>query len=173
MTNPETGEAWSGKKVAGFRTRIQQVGYSNGTRAVSGIHMSQSSRRGPVYSNSKRPRNANRLAALAVCAPLAYATYMWLRPHVYRHLAIPADRFFAFICVVAAPGVLLYVCTRIAGPRTAWACVTILAFFALLQFLVLHAGGGMVLPGVSLGELIVGGVLLPIAVSTGDRRTGF
>ncbi|MBP0589588.1 hypothetical protein J8I87_07610 [Paraburkholderia sp. LEh10] len=77
-----------------------------------------------------------------------------------------------FLFMIFMPGALLYVCVRISGLRTTWICLAALLFFVATDFWLFSVGGGAVAPAIGFIELMVGGVLLPIAVATGDRRTG-
>lgn len=107
------------------------------------------------------PILATKLAAILAVLPLLYALWLQFTAQTRHRFFIHPGAFLMFLFVITTPNILLYV------------CVTALFVFVAIDCWVFSVGGGpFVAPGLGLIELMVGGVLLPIAVATGDRRTG-
>lgn len=119
------------------------------------------------------PILATKLAGVLAVLPLLYALWLQFTAQTRHRFFVHPSAFLIFLFVITIPNILLYVSVRISGQRTAWVCVTALFVFVAIDCWVFSVGGGpFVAPGLGLIELMVGGVLLPIAVATGDRRTG-
>jgi len=130
-------------------------------------------RKGRVYPNNARPSVIlTRLAGALVCVPLLYTLVLQLFPRTRHTTFVDPHALLMFLFFVLVPSILLYVCIKIAGKRTARVCLTVLVFFVVVDCWLFKVGGGAVAPAIGLIELMIGGVLLPIAVATGDRRTG-
>lgn len=119
------------------------------------------------------PILATKLAGVLVFMPPLYALWLQYTAQTRHRFFIHPNAFLMFLFMIIMPNILLYVCVRISGRRTAWVGVSVLFVFVAIDCWVFSVGGGpFVAPGLGIIELMVGGVLLPIAVATGDRRTG-
>ena len=136
--------------------------------------MRNSSPQGGYHSSSPdAPTLATKLAAVLAFLPLLYVLWLQFAAQTRHRFFIHPDAFVMFLFVISTPNILLYVCVRISGRRTAWVCVSALFVFVAIDCWLFSVGAGpFVAPGLGYIELMVGGVLLPIAVATGDRRTG-
>lgn len=134
---------------------------------------SDRTRKGPVSPNNAQPPFIpSRLAGTLVCVPLLYTLVLQFFSPERHTTFVDLDALPLFLFAASVPGILLYVCVKIAGKRTTWVCLSALAFFVAIDCWLFKVGGGAIVPALGVIELMVGGVLLPIAVATGDSRTG-
>lgn len=130
-------------------------------------------RRGRVYPNAKQPDASPwKIAAAIACIPVIYALWLQFFVPIRHRFYVHPSAFILFIFIISMPNVLLVVCVAVAGKRTAWACISSLAFFVAMNCWLFSLGAAPIGPVLSFFELMLGAILLPIAIGTGDRRTG-